>query len=149
MSDCNPTHRIQTLNSAPGESPVDESGRTAFLSKLVASTSEGYSIQVARSPGILCAECAEPTGAGPIGCLDDEPICDMCLLEGCHELGMVLAVIAVARAFASVDPRQVREQREALEELGASVRIYERLATKSGPLRRFRIPGQKGDSVSN
>ena len=121
----------------------------AFPARLVVSTSKGYSIQVAKSPGTLCAECAEPTGAGPIGCLDEEPICDMCLLEGCHELGMVLAVIAVARAFASIDPRQVREQREALEELGAFVRIYERFAAKSGPPRRFRVPRQEGDSESN
>ncbi len=149
MPDCKPTPRIQTLNPAPGRSPGDESGRMAFLSRLVASTSEGYSIQVTKSPGIQCAECAEPTGAGPIGCLDDEPICDMCLLEGCHELGMVLAVIAVARAYASIDPRQVNERREALEELGAFVRIYERFASKSGPPRRFRIPRQEGDSASN
>lgn len=121
----------------------------AFPARLVVSTSEGYSIQVARSPGVLCAECAEPTGAGPIGCLDDEPICDMCLLEGCHELGMVLAVIAVARAFASINPRQVNERREALEELGAFVRIYERFAAKSGPPRKFRRPRQEDDSASN
>lgn len=147
MSDQKMTPKNQALNPVPGGAPGDESGRMAFLSRLVASTSEGYSIQVARSPGIPCAECAEPTGAGPIGCLADEPICDMCLLEGCHELGMVLAVIAVARTYASIDPLQVRERREALEELGAFVRIYERFAAKLGPPRRFRIPREEGDSA--
>lgn len=137
----------QALNPGPPDPAADVSDRMAFLSRLVGSTSEGYSIQVARHPGILCAECAEPTGAGPIGCVNDEPICDMCLLEGCHELGMVLAVIAVARAYASIDPRQVRERRAALEELGAFVRIYERFAAKSGPPRRFRIPRQEDDSA--
>ena len=149
MTDLNPTSPVQTLNPAPADPQAEESGWIAPLSRLVAATSAVYSIQVARCPGILCAECAEPTGAGPIGCLDDEPICDMCLLEGCHELGMVLAVIAVARACASIDPRQVRERSEALEELGAFVRIYQRFAAKLGPPRRFRIPRQEGDSASN
>ena len=149
MPDCKPSPPFQTLNPALGGSPADESRRMAFPARLVVSTPEEYSIQVANSPGTLCAKCAEPTGAGPIGCLDDEPICDMCLLEGCHELGMVPAVIAVARAYASIDPRQMNERREALEELGAFVRIYERFASKSGPPRRFRIPHQEGDSASN
>ncbi len=139
----------RALNPAPAGTTAPESDWMAALARFVKTTPRGYSIRVATNPGTLCGQCAEPTGAGPIGCLDDEPICDMCLLEGSHELGMVLAVIAVARAYASIDPGQVRERREALEELGAFVRIYERFAAKSGPPRRFRVPRQEGNSASN
>ena len=126
----------RALNPDPAGTTAPESDWMAALARFAKTTSSGYSIRVATNPGKLCGQCGEP-------------ICDMCLLEGCHELGMVLAVIAVARAYASVDPHQVNERREALEELGAFVRIYERFAAKSGPPRRFRVPRQEGDSASN
>ncbi|NJL27194.1 MAG: hypothetical protein HC897_04540 [Thermoanaerobaculia bacterium] len=46
-----------------------------------------FSIRLADRGGAECSVCGELTGSGPIGCSDDEPICDRCLIEGCHELG--------------------------------------------------------------
>ena len=53
---------------------------------------------------------------------------------------MMMALVAVVRAFGSVRPSDHREYREALGELGAFSRIYDRYAAKSGPPRIFRIP---------
>ncbi|MEM7583541.1 MAG: hypothetical protein AAF560_09200 [Acidobacteriota bacterium] len=89
-----------------------------------------------------CGRCRVRFSAtGPTGFSEDQPICDMCLLEGSPELGMVMAVIAVVRAFGSAQPLSREEYQEALAELGAFSRIYERFASKSGPPRAFRIAG--------
>ena len=107
----------------------------------------GYSIRFAEGGGALCAVCGRcETGAGPVGCLDDEPICDRCLLEGSHHLGLVLAVVLVARAYATTVGTP-KERRAALAELGAFARIYEGLAAKSWPRRTFQIAsdGAGGD----
>ena len=104
-----------------------------------------YSIRVADSPGTTCAACGkQETGAGPVGHLDDEPICDLCLLERSTDLGLAMAMIAVARAYASIGVGTPKEHQGALEELGAFARIYHRIASKSWPARIFRIPGFTG-----
>ncbi len=102
-----------------------------------------YSIRVPQPAGeAQCARCrVRFSAAGPTGYAEDSPICDMCLLEGSQELGMVLALVAVVRAFGSVRPSSHGDYREALNELGAFSRIYERFAIKSSPARIFRIPG--------
>ncbi len=90
-----------------------------------------YSIRVADSPGTLCAACGkQETGAGPVGYLDDEPICDLCLLERSTDLGLMLATIAVVRAYAGT-VGTAQDQQEALNELGVFARIYHRVASKS------------------
>ncbi len=105
----------------------------------------GYSIRVPEPAGATrCDRCKSRFSAmGPTGYAEDRPICDMCLLEGSSELGMVLALVAVVRAFGAVEPTDREDYRDALKELGAFARIYERVAAKSGPARIFRIPGLK------
>ena len=68
----------------------------------------------------------------------DAAICDLCLLEGSHDLGMVLAAVAVTRAYASMGGTP-EERQAALEELGAFARVYERVAAKSWPAGIIRI----------
>ncbi len=100
-----------------------------------------YSIRVAENPGTLCAACGrQEIGAGPVGYLDDEPICELCLLERSTDLGMMVATITVVRAYAGT-VGTAQDQQEALNELGVFARIYHRVASKSWPARIFRIPG--------
>ncbi len=96
-----------------------------------------YSIRIATNAGAPCPLCGAATGSGPVGYLGDQAICDLCLLEGSNDLGMVLALVAVVRAYGSVEQASSDEQRDALNELGAFARIYERFAAKSGPMRWF------------
>ncbi len=102
-----------------------------------------YSIRVPQPAGeVRCPRCrVRFSAAGPTGYAEDVPICDMCLLEGSQELGMVMALVAVVRAFGTVRAASYEDYQEALSELGAFSRIYERFAAKSGPPRIFRIPG--------
>ncbi len=95
-----------------------------------------YSIRMADTAGV-CPRCGESTGTGPVGYHGDKAICDLCLLEGSNELGMVLALVAVTRACASVELTSDADRRAADAELGAFARIYESFATKSGPARRI------------
>jgi hypothetical protein len=89
-----------------------------------------------------CANCGRRVMCtGPTGHRDGEVVCDWCLVEGSHELGMVLAVVSVVRAYAGVAADSPKHHMEALHELGAFARIYETFAAKSGPARIFRIPG--------
>lgn len=106
-----------------------------------------YSIRLPQPPGMArCARCrVRFSAAGPTGYAEDSPICDMCLLEGSQDLGMVLALVAVVRAFGAVQPASRADYDEALSELGAFARIYESFAVKSGPPRIFRIPGFTAD----
>ena len=94
-----------------------------------------YSIRLATDPGTPCHLCAAETGSGPVGYRDEEPLCDLCLFEEAPELGMVLALVAVVRAYASIRPASADEHREALNELGFFARMYELFAAKSGPMR--------------
>ncbi len=105
-----------------------------------------YSIRVPQTAGeVRCPRCRVRFSAtGPTGYAEDVPICDMCLLEGSQELGMVMALVAVVRAFGAVRASSYEDYQEALSELGAFSRIYERFAAKSGPPRIFRIPGFGG-----
>ena len=106
-----------------------------------------YSIRIPEPAGpARCARCQTRfSAAGPTGYAEDRPICDMCLLEGSSQLGMVMALVAVVRAFGAVRPSSHQDYREALSELGAFSRIYERFAAKSGPPRVFRIPSFEVD----
>ena len=63
-------------------------------------------------------------------------------LRPSHLLGavLVLAVVAVTREYAAVEPDSDDERAAGLAELGAFARIYERIARLSGPRRRFLRP---------
>ncbi len=61
-----------------------------------------YSIRVAESPGTRCAACGKQgTGTGPVGYLDDDPVCDLCLLERSTDGLVVLAVVRIYHRVAS------------------------------------------------
>ncbi len=94
-----------------------------------------YSIRLAEDPDALCAKCEKPAGGGPVGFLGEAPVCDLCLLEGCHDLGMVLLLVAVIRAFGSVEGGSEQERRLALGDLAAFARVYEIFAIKTAPAR--------------
>ena len=129
------------LAPSPQQTEVDPTPLPGPASRLAKSDDPLFSIRVAENSGTLCAACCkQETGAGPVGYRNDEPVCDLCLLQSTHELGMVLAVISVVRAYANVRGDSEEWQR-ALEELGAFARVYERFAAESGPARIFRIPG--------
>ena len=103
-----------------------------------------YSIRVADNPGAICAACrTQETGSGPVGFMDDDPICDLCLLERSTDLGLLLAIVSVVRVYATSSGTP-EAHRQALEELGAFARIYHRIASKSWPARVIRIPGFTG-----
>ncbi|MCP3962306.1 MAG: hypothetical protein GY719_31065 [bacterium] len=99
---------------------------------------------MAESPGAPCALCVEPTGAGPVGYLDEDPVCDLCLLQNCAELGMLLALSAVTREYGDFGPESEDEWRAALAELGAFARLYARFVARSGPRRRILRPDEDG-----
>lgn len=102
-----------------------------------------YSIRVpGEAEDIQCPRCGiDLKAAGPTGFAAEAPICDVCLLEASPHLGMVLALVAVARAHAEL-PRATHAPGYwlALEELGAFVRIYDRFAAKAGPRRSLLRP---------
>ncbi len=116
--------------AAAGGPPIDQPA-------ILEAVKESFSIRLADGADATCTLCGESVGTGPIGFLDHEPVCDLCLLEDCKELGMVLALVAVVRAYASVEAESDREHQDALEELGVFARIYETVAAKSGPARRI------------
>ncbi len=95
-----------------------------------------YSLRVTDLPGTPCSQCGKRTGAGPVGYLDEEVVCDLCLLEGSHQLGMLLALESVVRAYGSLAPGDP-ERDDALAELGAFARVYERFAARFGPARKI------------
>ncbi len=131
-----------TLAPSPTHPEADPRRLPEGLSRSTKSDEPLYSIRLAESPGTRCAACGkQETGAGPVGYLDDHPICDLCLLEADTDLGMALALIAVTRAYGSMEAGSSREHQDALEELGAFAHIYHRIASKSWPARIFRIPG--------
>lgn len=101
-----------------------------------------YSIRVADQPGSPCATCKRSTGHGPVGYRGDAPICDLCLLEASTPLGLTLALVAVARAFAIGRPSVRLDASIALAKLGAFARIFERVASTWGPARSFVDPDE-------
>lgn len=107
-----------------------------------------YSIRIPEMPGpVGCHHCGiRFHAAGPTGYADDEPICDLCLLESSHELGMVMGLIAVTRDFGVRPADSGEDYTEALAEFGAFARIYERFAALSGPRRIFEVPQGLSDA---
>ncbi len=129
------------LAPSPSEPPADHPSSPGGSAQSTVIDERRYSIRIVESSGALCAACGiEATGAGPVGHRDEEPICDLCLLECSPDLGLLLGLAAVNRAYAK-GGGNAAEQQEALEELGAFARIYHRVASKSWPARIFRIPG--------
>ncbi len=105
----------------------------------LALATRGYTIRLA-SPArkVHCPHCGRHfLAAGPTGFRDEEPVCDLCLLEKVEELGMVLAMIAVVRVFAVSRYESRPEYVAALYELGGFARVYEQVAARSGPPRIF------------
>lgn len=100
-------------------------------------TSSPYSIRLpAVRDVVTCSICdTRFLAAGPTGYHEEAPICDICMLEVEEELGMVLSLVAVIRAFASLQYDSREEKRQALLEIGAFAHIYERMAMRSGPPR--------------
>ena len=96
-----------------------------------------YSIRAPEAPEeVECGSCGTRfLAAGPTGYADDDPICDLCMLVASEELGMVLALVAVVRAFAAPPYEKSKHYWAALGEVGAFGRIYERVAARSGPPR--------------
>ncbi len=82
-----------------------------------------YNIGVSEKPGTSYAFCSkQEASARPVGYMDDEPICDLCLLELATDLDPLLVAVSVVRVYAtsSGTPEQ---HAEALEEFGAFARI--------------------------
>ena len=100
-----------------------------------------YSIRVPAVPlGVQCPLCDQSFWAsGPTGYEDDEPICDACLLASCHPLGMLLALALVIRQLANLQTEE-GDYDAALREVGVFAQVYEQVAAKSGPPRRFELP---------
>ncbi len=125
----------QASQTRPAQAEADPAGKPS--GDVPAGVEPVYSIRIAPNAGAPCPLCGAATGSGPVGYLGDQTICDLCLLEGSNDLGMVLALVAVVRAYGSVEQASSDEHRDALNELGAFARIYERFAAKSGPMRWF------------
>ncbi len=101
-----------------------------------------FSIQMAANRSRTCAACGKDfTGGGPLGHRGEDPVCDLCLFEGSSDLGMVMALISVTRAFATIYARVTGAWIEPLRELGTFARVYELVAAKSWPRRSFDVPG--------
>lgn len=78
-----------------------------------------------------CAVCDRPfLAAGPTGHLGRRPVCDRCFLEVDLQLGMVLAMISVVRAYGAVGAASPWQEERAEGELLASARLYERIASR-------------------
>ncbi len=122
----------------PDPASVRMPGRPAFAHfdramRLAAQST--YAIRVLRSPGVPCATCGAETGMGTVGHDSDDPVCDRCMLEQCEPLGMLLALVAVTRAYATTSTDETDVARESLVELGAFARIFEHVIAKWGPAR--------------
>ncbi len=102
----------------------------------------GYRIRSTPGREVSCSACGRRfAGSGPIGCLDDAPVCDLCLFEADAELGMMLALVSVTRAYAALAEEGSGTWLEPLQELARFATVYERVAARSGPPRLFSIPG--------
>lgn len=111
-----------------------------------------YSIRVPRQPAeVECPHSRKTFWAvGPTAYENDQPISDLAMLDGCRELGMLLALAAVTRAFGAVSLAAPEVGREALYQLAAFARVYETFAAKSGPRRPFDLPDEiAGDESSD
>ncbi len=129
-----------TVAPCPAQPEPEPPPVPAAQARLTRTDDPLYSIRLVEDPGTLCADCGkQETGCGPVGFRDDDPVCDLCLLEGTTDLGLMMAMTAVSRAYAETGG--TAEEPGALHELGVFARIYHQVASKSWPLRIFRIPG--------
>ncbi len=101
-----------------------------------------YSIRIPDlAIGVQCPSCDQSFWAsGPTGYRDDQPICDACLLASCHPLGMLLALALVTRQLANLRMEKAGDYDAALREVGVFAQVYEQVAAKNGPPRRFELP---------
>ena len=105
-----------------------------------------YSVRAGGGPAVSCVACGRRfDGRSPSGYRDDAPICDSCLLQADAELGMVLAVISINRAYATLSAQGSGEWLDPLLELGAFARVYEIFAKRTGPPRIFDVSGLVDD----
>lgn len=90
-----------------------------------------YSIRRNGSPGLQCAMCKKkPTWDGPVGYMGSRPICDICLLIGCPDLGLLLALGILARAFAADSAGASAAERAAsLDLLAIFALVFDRKST--------------------
>ena len=102
----------------------------------------GYNIRIAERPGRACKFCRLPTGAGAVGHFFDEPICDRCCAENCVDLGMVLALIDIARTYVHALDERPDEAGSAIERINVFLRVFESVVSHWGPPRSF-------DSIAN
>lgn len=101
-----------------------------------------YSIRMPQAAlGVQCPKCGLSFwAAGPTGYEDELPICDACLLESCHPLGMLLALALVTRQLANLQVGEGGDYDQALRETGIFAQVYEQVASQDGPPRRFELP---------
>ncbi len=99
-----------------------------------------YSIRIADEAGEECTTCGVPTGAGPVGFRDDDAVCDMCMLDGGIDLGLVLVLVAVSRAFGAVPGKDRKAGQEGLAQLGAFARVFEHVMAKRAERRGLDLP---------
>ncbi len=131
-SDFRPSHRALVAEEAFGGSgPLEED--TSPVS---------YAIRVPKVPiGALCPRCGTCFWAsGPTGYENERAICDACLLEACHPLGMLLALALVTRQLANLSTKEGDDYDGALKEVGIFAQVYEQVAAQDGPPRKFELP---------
>ena len=123
--------------SALADQTFTEPGLELPGAKLVEACAPLSSIRIPDSPGrVSCGSCGRRfIAAGPTGHLDDEPICDLCMLGRDQQLGMVLALVAVTRSYGRGWPVDELEENNARLELMAFARIYEMQAARYAPAR--------------
>lgn len=114
------------------------------------STEPHFSIAAATRAVVSCGRCGNFLSAGgPTGCLGREPICDVCLLEGDSQLGMLVALGSVARLYAQFDREDGSAREIAAAQLLAFARIYDRFAHRFAPMRELNFEmGFVGGQVS-
>ncbi len=105
-----------------------------------------YSIRIATKLSTTCAICDQATGAGPVGYQNDDPVCDRCLLDACGDLGLVLALVSVTRAFGAIPLKHADAGREGVEQLAAFARVFEHVMAKKAKRRGLELPGGVGSS---
>ncbi|MEM1180486.1 MAG: hypothetical protein AAGM22_19230 [Acidobacteriota bacterium] len=116
------------------ESEPSSDGASAAVPSLVAPR---YSIRVPETPTkVLCCLCGSAfTAAGPTGHVNDQPVCDLCMLERSLQLGLVLALVAVTRSYGGGWPVDEVEEDHARFELMAFARLYDAKASAFAPAR--------------
>ncbi len=130
------TPALGTPAPSPMLEEADPSPRPKALSEPAKTGEPLCSIRIAKTPG-TCAVCRKHnTGIGPVGYSGEEPICDLCLLGESTDLGMIIAMVSVTRAYGSIKT----DGPDALNELGFFARLFHQIASKSWPVRFFPLP---------